>query len=357
MRRANRRGSQERAFALERSVSKTLLHHTCAGNRHLKDGKNTKIAIVGAGAVGCYFGALLVRAGHDVTFLGRKPHVDAINARGLLLEMRSQEIHLRARAITDVAALETPQLVLFCVKSADTELTGTALASKLDSATVVLSLQNGVDNPQRLRAIIGNLVIPTVVYVGAEMAGPGHVKHHGRGELIIGSSPRSEMLAHTLEAAGIPTTVADDIEKVQWMKLVTNCAYNALSAVANIPYGPMTEVEGTNEFVAMRRGRTGMRCHSAGRHGPADSENSGCDAHAIFLDGTGSRPRQTDRDRFPERLRGSERNRTRPSDTKQFCTADHGQVGGTRQGYFTRNESLTPHTSRVRRHDLFAVAP
>ena len=209
-----------------------------------------KIAIVGAGAVGCYFGALLVRAGHDVTFLGRKPHVDAINARGLLLEMRSQEIRLRARAITDVAALETPQLVLFCVKSADTELTGTALASKLDSDTVVLSLQNGVDNPQRLRAIIGNLVIPTVVYVGAEMAGPGHVKHHGRGELIIGSSPRSEMLAHALEAAGIPTTVADDIEKVQWMKLVTNCAYNALSAVANIPYGPMAEVEGTNEFVA-----------------------------------------------------------------------------------------------------------
>ena len=209
-----------------------------------------KIAIVGAGAVGCYFGALLVRAGHDVTFLGRKPHVDAINARGLLLEMRSQEIHLRARAITDVAALETPQLVLFCVKSADTELTGTALASKLDSDTVVLSLQNGVDNPQRLHAIIGNLVIPTVVYVGAEMAGPGHVKHHGRGELIIGSSPRSETLAHTLEAAGIPTTIADDIEKVQWMKLVTNCAYNALSAVANIPYGPMAEVEGTNEFVA-----------------------------------------------------------------------------------------------------------
>jgi len=211
---------------------------------------NMKIAIVGAGAVGCYFGALLVRAGHDVTFLGRKPHVDAINARGLLLEMRSQEIHLRARAITDVAALETPQLVLFCVKSADTELTGTALASKLDSDTVVLSLQNGVDNPQRLRAIIGNLVIPTVVYVGAEMAGPGHVKHHVRGELVIGPSPRSEALARTLDAAGIPTTIAGDIEKMQWMKLVTNCAYNALSAVANIAYGPMAEVEGANAFVA-----------------------------------------------------------------------------------------------------------
>ena len=87
-----------------------------------------KIAIVGAGAVGCYFGALLIRAGHDVTFVGRKPHVDAISARGLLLEIGSQHEHLRATAITDVSALETPELVLFCVKSADTERAGTALS-------------------------------------------------------------------------------------------------------------------------------------------------------------------------------------------------------------------------------------
>lgn len=213
-------------------------------------GEQMKIAVVGAGAVGCYFGALLVRAGHDVTFVGRKPHVDAINARGLLLEMKSQNQHLHATAITDVSTLATPELVLFSVKSADTERTGAALSSRLADDTVVLSLQNGVDNPQRLRTVINGLVIPTVVYVGAEMAGPGHVKHHGRGELVIGSSPQSEALAQTLEAAGIPITIADDIEKMQWMKLVTNCAYNALSAVANIAYGPMAEVEGANEFVA-----------------------------------------------------------------------------------------------------------
>ena len=136
------------------------------------------------------------------------------------------------------------------MKSADTERTGAALSSRLADDTVVLSLQNGVDNPQRLRTVINGLVIPTVVYVGAEMAGPGHVKHHGRGELVIGPSPRSEALAQTLEAAGIPTTVSADIEKMQWMKLVTNCAYNALSAVANIAYGPMAEVEGANELVA-----------------------------------------------------------------------------------------------------------
>ena len=216
----------------------------------LKLGGQMKIAIVGAGAVGCYFGALLVEGGHDVTFVGRKPHVEAIRAHGLLLDMKSQQRHVRANAITDISQLESPELVLLCVKSADTESAGRALASRLNNDAVVLSLQNGVDNPQRLRTVIGNLVIPTVVYVGAEMAGPGHVKHHGRGELVIGPSPRSEALAQTLEAAGIPTTVSADIEKMQWMKLVTNCAYNALSAVANIAYGPMAEVEGANELVA-----------------------------------------------------------------------------------------------------------
>lgn len=79
---------------------------------------------------------------------------------------------------------------------------------------------------------------------------PGHVKHHGGGALVIGSSPNSEALAQTLRAADIQTTVTDDIERVLWSKLVTNCAYNALSAVAGISYGPMLDIEGTRDVVA-----------------------------------------------------------------------------------------------------------
>lgn len=209
-----------------------------------------KVAIAGAGAVGCYYGAMLVRAGHDVTFVGRKPHVDAINAQGLLLETRTAKEYLRAKAVTDMASLETPELVLFCVKSADTESTGKELAARIDDNTIVLSLQNGVDNPQRLRTVITCPVVPTVVYVGAEMAGPGHVKHHGRGELIIGTSARSDEIAASFNAAAIPTTVSKDVETMQWMKLVINCAYNALSAVGGIAYGPMMAIEGTDELVA-----------------------------------------------------------------------------------------------------------
>jgi 2-dehydropantoate 2-reductase len=209
-----------------------------------------QVAVIGAGAVGCYYGGLLLKAGHDVTFIGRQPHVDAINAHGLLLDTQSFKGHLPAKAATDAAALASPDLVLFCVKSADTEEAGRSLAASLRPQTSVLSLQNGVDNPQRLSAVTGHAVIPAVVYVGSEMAGPGHVRHHGGGDLVIGAAPDSEALAQTLRAAGIGTTIADDIETTQWRKLVTNCAFNALSAVAGITYGPMLEVEGTRDVVA-----------------------------------------------------------------------------------------------------------
>ena len=207
------------------------------------------IAVVGAGAVGCYYGGLLLRAGHDVTFIGRQPHVDAINAHGLLLDTKTFNGHLPAKAATDATALASPDLVLVCVKSADTEQAGQSLVGRLRPETSVLSLQNGVDNAQRLRAVTGHAVIPVVVYVGSEMAGPGHVRHHGGGDLAIGASAASEALAQTLEAAGVHTTIADDIEVTLWSKLVINCAFNALSAVADISYGPMLEVEGTKDVV------------------------------------------------------------------------------------------------------------
>ena len=208
------------------------------------------VAVIGAGAVGCYYGGLLLRAAHDVTFIGRQPHVDAINAHGLLLDTQVFKGHLPAKAATDASSLASSDLVLFCVKSADTEQAGRSLAGRLRPDTAVLSLQNGVDNAQRLRTVTGHYVIPAVVYVGSEMAGPGHIRHHGGGALVIGASPASDVLAQTLNAAGIQTTIAGDIEATQWTKLITNCAFNALSAVAAISYGPMMQVDGAREVIA-----------------------------------------------------------------------------------------------------------
>lgn len=208
-----------------------------------------KFAVMGAGAVGCYFGALLARAGHDVTLIGRPQHVEAINARGLRLETKTFDEHVQVRATTEASGVRDADVVLFCIKSADTEATGRDMSGYLKSDATVLCLQNGVDNAERLQSAIQQLAVPAAVYVATEMAGPGHVRHHGRGELIIGSGPQCATIAATLGAAQIPTTVSETVLSVLWAKLVANCSYNALSAVAQLPYGKLIAVDGTRDVI------------------------------------------------------------------------------------------------------------
>uniref|UniRef100_UPI0025CE5581 ketopantoate reductase family protein n=1 Tax=Nevskia sp. TaxID=1929292 RepID=UPI0025CE5581 len=148
---------------------------------------------------------------------------------------------LPVRATVSVSAAADAELVLVCVKSGDTESAGRDLAPHLAQDTVVLSLQNGVDNADRLAQLLGRPVIPAVVYVAVEMAGPGHVRHHGRGDLLIGASARSAEIAALLTAAGIPTAVSDDVLAALWDKLIINCAFNALSAIPQLPYGELVK--------------------------------------------------------------------------------------------------------------------
>jgi 2-dehydropantoate 2-reductase len=201
-------------------------------------------AIMGAGAVGCYYGGMLARAGHAVTLIGRAAHVNAMRAHGLRLQTLHVDEYVSVNASTEVAAVAGAECVLFCVKSSDTESAGHSLAPFLGADTAVLSLQNGVDNAERLSAVIGRTVIPTVVYVGTEMAGPGHVQHHGRGELVLGQGARAAELAEVLTLAQVPSTVSSNARGALWTKLIINCTYNAASAITQLPYGPMVDKPG-----------------------------------------------------------------------------------------------------------------
>lgn len=203
-----------------------------------------KIAVMGAGAVGCYYGGMLARAGHDVVLIGRQQHVDAVRRDGLLMDTRSFQEHVPMQATTESSGVDGANLVLFCVKSTDTETAAAEIAPHLGADTLVLSLQNGVDNAERLQVALVQTVVPTVVYVAAEMAGAGQVKHHGRGDLVIGISTASESLAAMFTAAGVPVRVSDNAAGELWTKLIVNCAYNALSAVTRLPYGPLAQGEG-----------------------------------------------------------------------------------------------------------------
>src|SRR3982750_55547 len=102
---------------------------------------------------------------------------------------------------------------------------------------LLITLRNGVDNAERLQALVPQEVAAAVVYVATEMAGPGHVKHHGRGELVIAPSKSSERVAVALVEAGVPTEISDNVIGSLWAKLILNCAYNALPAISQLPYG------------------------------------------------------------------------------------------------------------------------
>ncbi len=208
------------------------------------------VAVMGAGAVGCYYGGMLARAGHPVTLIARPAHVEAIRAQGLRLEAQQFDERIALGASTDVSAVADAKVVLFSVKSPDTESAGELIRPHLRPDALVLCLQNGVDNAERLRTVLpDHAVAAAVVYVATEMAGPGHVRHHGRGELVIEPSPSSEAVAQALVAAGVPTEISPNVRGALWAKLILNCAYNALSAIAQIPYGRLVQATGVRDVM------------------------------------------------------------------------------------------------------------
>ena len=214
-----------------------------------------RVAVVGAGAVGCWYGGMLARAGVPVTLVGRPMHVDAMRRDGLRLSSAAQDEHIRVDASADLSAVAGAALVLVCVKSTDTDATGVELALHLAPDARVLSLQNGVDNSPRLQAATGRPVAPAVVYVACEMAGPGHVRHLGRGELVI---PADMGVSAGLSAAdivalfaraGVPVDLSDNVVGALWGKLLLNCGYNAISAITDTPYGRMVTLPGIAQTV------------------------------------------------------------------------------------------------------------
>ncbi len=214
-----------------------------------------KVAVMGAGSVGCFFGGMLARAGHEVTLIGRAAHVEAINRDGLLIDGVKFREHVSAKASTEAAAVRGASLILFCVKSTDTEEAARQIAAHVAPDAVILNLQNGVDNAERIQKHLPNLVIPAVVYVATAMPRAGCVKHYGRGDLVIGRmhpqtaaqavvSAALENIVSLFAGADVPVVISDNVAGELWTKLVVNCAYNAISALGQVPYGKMIVSDG-----------------------------------------------------------------------------------------------------------------
>jgi len=168
-------------------------------------------------------------------------------------------------------------IVLFCVKTVDTEEAARLIVPHLKNGAVVVSLQNGVDNIEKIRASSGIEAVAASVYVAAEMAAPGRVKHSARGDLLIGvlpggtpaTAPRDgtlERLAAVFIRAGIPCGISKDIAADLWTKLAMNCAYNALSAISRSRYGRMVRSPWARDLMRRAAGETVAVARACGVH-------------------------------------------------------------------------------------------
>jgi len=197
-----------------------------------------RIAVIGAGAVGGYFGGTLARAGAPVVMIGRAAFVEAVKKNGLYLDTLQFKESVRVEVSTEMRAAREAEVVLFCVKTTDNAATASELAPLLAPGAIVASMQNGVDNAEQIHAASGVRALSAVVYVAASVPEPGRVKHVGRGDLVVGPrNAQTELFASLFERAGVPCRISDNITGELWTKLIANCALNAVSALGRAKYG------------------------------------------------------------------------------------------------------------------------
>jgi 2-dehydropantoate 2-reductase len=211
--------------------------------------------IVGPGAMGCLFAAMLARAGHRITLLDyRDERARLIRERGIRTEGISGEHSVVVDAVTSIPA-DIPQVVLICVKANSTEKVAHDLAGWVPPGVPVLTLQNGLGNVERLEKALGpHRVVGGITAEGATLLDPGHIRHAGRGETLIGTHGAETAWLRRIEGAfkgaGFETRSVDDVDSVIWGKLIINVGINALTAVTRLKNGRLTEVPATKALLA-----------------------------------------------------------------------------------------------------------
>jgi 2-dehydropantoate 2-reductase len=209
-----------------------------------------RVAVVGAGAVGGYFGGMLARAGAPVMMIGRRGFAEAVKASGLLLDTVQFRETVHPEVCEELSAVVGADVVLFCVKATDTAAVSKELQKYLGPRAIVVSLQNGVNNAEEIYAASGIEALPAVVYVAAAMYAPGQVKHLGRGDLVIGpENEKTRSVANLFDRAKVPCRISENIQGELWTKLVWNCALNAVSGLGRATYGDIIASEDAKRVV------------------------------------------------------------------------------------------------------------
>jgi 2-dehydropantoate 2-reductase len=213
------------------------------------------IAIVGAGAVGCYYGGLFSKAGFPVTLIARDNQIESLTNQGVGIQWGEHIEYFPVSASSNYEVLANASYVLIAVKTQATQQTASQIAPYLKSNAMVLSLQNGMDNAALLKQHIQHPCYSALIYAAIAMTDLNLVKHLGGGHLIIGNTiPEQsdqclEFLSQLLQLAQIPTKVSKTILIEIWHKLIINCVLNGLSAIAQINYSELMKSPGIPEVI------------------------------------------------------------------------------------------------------------
>ena len=206
-----------------------------------------KILVIGAGAVGGYFGGMLVKGGEDVTFVARGKYLESLNTSGLRIRSHKGDLSLNVHAVENPEEAGKVDLILMCVKSYDTKASTLQCMRNIDNNTVVLSLQNGVDNEDVIGKIVGrDRVLGGVVLIASELNERWEILHYYSGKIIMGEldgkiSDRARKISDIFNKANIPCSLSRDIQKKLWEKLVWNAGFNSVSTITRSTLQEMFE--------------------------------------------------------------------------------------------------------------------
>ena len=228
-----------------------------------------KISVVGSGGVGGYFGGMLARAGHEVLFIARGGHLDAIRSSGLKIIRDDEEFTVYPDATDDPSTNGYSDLVLFTVKTYDSKLAMALLTGIVGQNTRILTLQNGVDSYRLLEGVFGNeRVLAGAAYVESRVDSPGVIKQTGSIVRIVFGRPDGVVTAETtgleleLNKAGIPTEMTTTIRETLWSKFIFIAAVAGVSAACRTRLGVLMETDGYQKLLV----GTMKEIESVGRH-------------------------------------------------------------------------------------------
>jgi 2-dehydropantoate 2-reductase len=219
---------------------------------------NMKILIMGTGGVGGYYGGLLAQQGNEVTFISRGAHLYAIRHEGLKVKsIYGDFMVFPVNATEDPAKVEPVDLVLFCVKTYNTDEAAEAIRPVVGPQTVVLSLQNGIDAAERIGKVVGiEHVIGGATWLSSAVEAPGVIKQISEfrrivfGELGGGRSERIQSIFGVLNLIGIDVEISENIQKILWTKFVFISAASAFGSLTRLPMGEYRSVPETRRLIS-----------------------------------------------------------------------------------------------------------